>query len=128
MSTLVVTTCKTDTVQTTGATHSSTPEQIKNGRAKAWWDYNQQTPAITNSFGISSITDSATGVYIANFSDTLTDPCAVTSGSWNDSVSDGGHADYHNAMASNTTCSVRTWNGHTNYDLQHTYGVIFDDG
>ena len=121
-------TLKVNTIQNTSAAHSSTPEQIRSGRAKAWWDYNQQTPAITNSFGISSITDVSTGVYTANFSDTLTDPCAVTNGSWNDSVSDGGHADYHNAYATNTTCAVRTWNGHTNYDLENTYGVVFDDG
>ena len=76
-------TIKVNTIQDTSAANSSTPQQLLNGRAKVWWNYNQQTPAVTNSFNISSITDNATGQYTANFSVTLSNPCGVTSGSYN---------------------------------------------
>lgn len=37
------------------------------GSGKAWWAYNQITPAILDSFNIASITDTGTGNYTVNF-------------------------------------------------------------
>ena len=62
-------TLKVNTIQNTSAAHGSTPEQIAQGRAKAWVNFNGSgTVAIRDHFNVSSITDSGTGVYTANFS------------------------------------------------------------
>ena len=61
-------TLKVNTIQNTSAAHSSTPEQIAQGRAKAWVNFNGNgTVAIRDNFNVSSITDGGTGVYTANF-------------------------------------------------------------
>ena len=117
-----------NTIQDTSAANSSTPQQLLNGRAKVWWNYNQQTPAVTNSFNISSITDNATGQYTANFSVTLSNPCGVTSGSYNGNAFDAGYADIHNCFAQNTNAQVDTRNlAGANFDCEFDYGVIFDN-
>ena len=55
-------TLKVGTIQNTSAAHSSTPEQIAQGRAKAWVNFNGTgTIAIRDSFNVSSITDNGTG-------------------------------------------------------------------
>jgi hypothetical protein len=46
----------------------STPAAILSGRAKAWVDYNHQTPAVVGSFGVSSVTDNSAGNFSVNFS------------------------------------------------------------
>ena len=57
-------TLKVNTIQNTSAAHSSTPEQIAQGRAKAWINFNGTgTVAIRNSFNVSSITDNGQGDY-----------------------------------------------------------------
>tara|TARA_Y100000004_G_scaffold8834_1_gene9740 strand:+ start:12 stop:395 length:384 start_codon:yes stop_codon:yes gene_type:complete len=61
-------TLKVNTIQNTSAAHSSTPEQIAQGRAKAWINFNGTgTVAIRDSFNVSSVTDVATGRYTINF-------------------------------------------------------------
>ena len=55
-------TLKVNTIQNTSAAHSSTPEQIAQGRAKAWIRFNSTgTPSITDSFNISSINEISDG-------------------------------------------------------------------
>ena len=121
-------TIKVNTIQDTSAANSSTPQQLLNGRAKVWWNYNQQTPAVTNSFNISSITYNSTGQYTANFSVTLSNPCGVTSGSYNGNAFDAGYADIHNCFAQNTNAQVDTRNlAGANFDCEFDYGVIFDN-
>jgi len=62
-------TLKVNTIQNTSGGSSSTPEQIEQGRAKAWINFNQQnTQAIRDSFNVSSITDLETGRTQVNFS------------------------------------------------------------
>ena len=60
-------TLKVNTIQNTSAAHSSTPEEIAQGRAKAWVNFNgTSTAAIRDSFNISSITDNSTGNFTIN--------------------------------------------------------------
>jgi len=62
-------TLKVNTIQNTSGGSSSTPAQIEQGRAKAWVNFNGTgTVAMRDNFNVSSITDSGTGVYTANFS------------------------------------------------------------
>tara|TARA_A100001201_G_scaffold122680_1_gene106559 strand:- start:493 stop:894 length:402 start_codon:yes stop_codon:yes gene_type:complete len=61
-------TLKVNTIQNTSAAHSSTPEQIEQGRAKAWINFNGSgTIAINDSFNVSSITDNGTGDYTISY-------------------------------------------------------------
>ena len=41
--------------------------------AKAWWNYKQATPAVTDSYNFSSFTDSTTGQHIGNFTNSMSD-------------------------------------------------------
>ena len=61
-------TLKVNTLQNTSAAHSSTPEQIAQGRAKCWFSYDGAGESINDSFGISSISDGGTGRFQVNFS------------------------------------------------------------
>ena len=57
--------------------NSSTPAAILSGRAKAWVDYNHQTPAVVGSFGVSSVTDNSAGNFSVNFSTAFADTTYV---------------------------------------------------
>ena len=90
-------TLKVNTIQNTSAAHSSTPEQIAQGRAKAWINFNGTgTIAIRDSFNVSSLTDHAAG----NYSVTMT-----------------------NAMPNSNFCVVGM-SGHTSGDALRTLGVF----
>ena len=65
-------TLKVNTIQNTSANHSSTPEQIAQGRAKCWMVWNgRNTVSILDSYNMSSLTDNGTGNYTLNFSITM---------------------------------------------------------
>ena len=75
-------TLKVNTIQNTSAAHSSTPEEIAQGRAKAWINFNGSgTIAIRDSFNISSITDNGTGDYTVTFSSAMASTNFVVTGS-----------------------------------------------
>ena len=61
-------TLKVNTIQDASGGSSSTAEQIQQGRAKLWLDYNGSTNSILDSFNVSSVTDSGTGQYTVNWS------------------------------------------------------------
>ena len=61
-------TLKVNTIQNTSAAHSSTPEEIAQGRAKAWCNWNGTgTIAIRDSFNVSSPTDVGSGKHQMNY-------------------------------------------------------------
>ena len=61
-------TIKVNNLQNASGGSNSTPEQIHQGRAKAWVNFNGTgTIAIRDSFNISSLTDNNTGDYTVNF-------------------------------------------------------------
>ena len=67
-------TLKTSNIQDTSGNNNSTPEQINQGRAKAWINFdgttgtlNQSDVTIRDSFNVSSVTDRGTGIYQINF-------------------------------------------------------------
>ena len=65
-------TLKVNTIQNTSAAHSSTPEEIAQGRAKSWINFNGSgTIAIRDSFNVSSIADEGTGQYQVNFTNNM---------------------------------------------------------
>ena len=62
-------TLKVDTIQNTSDAHSSTPEQIAQGRAKAWVEFEGTgSHSIIGSYNVSSVSNPSNGNYTVNFS------------------------------------------------------------
>jgi len=73
-------TLKVTTIQDTSGSNASTSEQIAQGRAKAWVNFNGTgTVAIRDSFNVSSITDVATGQYGVNIQNAMANANYTTS-------------------------------------------------
>ena len=60
-------TLKTANIQDTSGNNNSTPEQINQGRAKAWVNFDGDPVGIRDSFNVSSITENGGGDYTVNF-------------------------------------------------------------
>ena len=60
-------TLKVNNIQTTSGGSSSTPEEIQQGRAKLWLNYNGSTNSIRDDFNVTSVTDEGTGTYTKNW-------------------------------------------------------------
>jgi len=74
-------TLKVATLQDLSAANSSTPEQIAQGRAKAWVNFNGTgTVAIRDDYNVSSITDHTTGSYSINFDTAMSNANYATTG------------------------------------------------
>jgi len=124
-------TLKVNTIQNTSAAHSSTPEEIAQGRAKSWINFNGSgTVAIRDSFNVSSLTDNGTGNYTVSFSTAManTNYAPLTTGHIFDdqnpeNVRDMGAIDL-------ATGSYRYCAGYTTGSLQdaeNCFGVVFGD-
>ena len=61
-------TLKVNTIQDASRSNSSTAEQIAQGRAKVWINFDMNAGSITDSFGFSSITDDGTGLFTITYS------------------------------------------------------------
>ena len=60
------------TLADSSGNNDSTPAEIASGRAKAWVNFNGSgTVAIRDSYNVSSITDSSTGVYVVTMTNAL---------------------------------------------------------
>ena len=67
-------TLKTANIQDTSGGNNSTPEEINQGRAKAWANFDGTgTVSIRTSFNMASITDNGTGDYTLTFTNAMTD-------------------------------------------------------
>jgi len=65
-------TIKVNNLQNASGGSNSTPEEIQQGRAKAWVNFNgSNTVAIRNDYNVSSITDTGTGAYKVNMSNAM---------------------------------------------------------
>ena len=74
---LTVTDANVTNLKDASGAEASTPAAINSGRAKAWVDYNHQTPAVVGSFGVSSVTDNSGGNFSVNFSTAFADTTYV---------------------------------------------------
>tara|TARA_R100000353_G_scaffold170314_1_gene133924 strand:+ start:333 stop:710 length:378 start_codon:yes stop_codon:yes gene_type:complete len=85
-------TLKVTTIQDTSGGNASTSEQIAQGRAKAWVNFNSVSSiSIRDSFNVSSVTESATGDYQINFSSNMSNAnyCITTAGNYRDNDAAG---------------------------------------
>jgi len=61
-------TIKVNNLQNASGSSNSTPEEIQQGRAKAWVNFDGTgTPSISEDYNVSSITDEGTGQYTITF-------------------------------------------------------------
>jgi len=68
-STITVTNSRATNFQDSSGNNGSTPQQIVEGRAKSWVNFNGTgTLAIRDSLNVSSVTDNGNGDYTVNFS------------------------------------------------------------
>ena len=75
-------TLKVATIQDTSGNNSSTPEQVFQGRAKAWVNFEADgTVAIIDDFNVSSITDGGTAIFTVNFTNALANANYTMTGS-----------------------------------------------
>ena len=77
-------TLKVNTIQDASGGNASTSEQIAQGRAKVWINFNGSgTVAIRDSFNVSSITDNGTGDYTITYSNARPDVNYAVAYGWN---------------------------------------------
>ena len=122
-------TLKVNTIQNTSAAHSSTAEQIAQGRAKAWVNFNGTgTVAIRDSFNVGSITDNGTGSYTLNFSTAMpsADYVLCMSGSTNNSFSRAGTQTPASMTASAAVVNTANSTG-SSVDREYCAVAIFGD-
>ena len=86
-------TIKVTNIQDTSGGNSSTTEQISQGIAKAWVNFNGEssTAVIRNSFNVSSITDHAAADYTVNFTNAMSNANYCVSGAVADTASGQGY-------------------------------------
>ena len=107
-------TLKVNTIQNTSGGSSSTPEQIEQGRAKVWVNFNGTTvtsatdmTGVNDSFNVSSVVDNGTGQYTINFSSAMANAnYAVVLGG----PTDGGNGNLGPFANSRTTSSITCFN------------------
>tara|TARA_R100001163_G_C5018776_1_gene162198 strand:- start:556 stop:945 length:390 start_codon:yes stop_codon:yes gene_type:complete len=115
-------TLKVNTIQNTSGGSSSTPEQIEQGRAKVWINFNGSgTVAIRDSFNISSLTDNGTGDYSLNYSDAFSndDYCLAGTAGYNAEFI----ANHLNGGGQSTTYSTSS----CRFSVRHVYNNNLSD-
>jgi len=125
-----------DTLQTsgqiTGTAKSVDTDFVVNGSAKQWSKYNQQTPAISDSFNTTSITDAATGKFTTVITNAMSNITYTTVGTC---ISVG---NYHGATSgphtsdvtiTTTTYGLRTasTSNETLRDMDHNSVLVHGD-
>ena len=132
--TATITTAKVTTIQDASGSNGSTPEQVFQGRAKAWVNFNGEgTIAIRDSFNVSSITDEAVGVYTVNIYTDMANVnyCAVvTSGySSNDIQTSQNSQLFQHSTKTVGSFKIRQGNSenNSNDDADDVNAVVFGD-
>ena len=123
-------TLKVNTIQNTSGGSSSTAEQIEQGRAKAWVNFNGDgTVAIRDSFNVSSITDNGTGDYNVNFTNNMSDAnySVVTGGNFRDTDSAGRVFTPVRSQSTSTFNLEVFGDGGGFHDCQRTHAQVMGD-
>ena len=117
-------TLKVNTIQNTSAAHSSTPEEIAQGRAKKWIVFNgYDTGNILDSFDISSITDNGTGDYTINFTTAFSSVNYVFTGAINNRDNSGNEASGSTRGPSGIHQSYHSFGTTTAFRVEVRYGA-----
>ena len=127
-------TLKVDTLQDKNGGNSSTAEQIANGRAKAWINFDGRfSDGIRDDFNLSSFTDlPGDGLYTFTFTTPMANAnyCVVSSGHYIRDDSQSGNAGNAREMGAYilTTTNFKlvvTYNGQTTQDAANIFCAVF---
>ena len=133
-------TLKVNTIQDALGNNPSTAAQLNQGRAKAWVNFagsgtltSSSQTGVRDSFNISSVEDSAAGVYTVNINTNMADTnyvvvVTVEAGSNNDQTSTGGLL-FTNSTKTAGSFKIRTGDTETNNndDRSGVNAVVFGD-
>lgn len=121
-------TLKVATIQDTSGNNSSTPEQVFQGRAKAWVNFNATgTVSIRDSFNVSSVTDNNQGDFSVNFT------TAMANANYAASLATGDTDDYDRfaSIHSYTSSSLRMFTINNDSDVlrdtDNNHVIVFGD-
>lgn len=121
-------TLKVATIQDTSGNNSSTPEQVFQGRAKAWVNFNGTgTVSIRDNFNVSSITDNGQGDFSVNFT------TAMANANYAASLNTGDTDDYDRfaSIHSYTSSSLRMFTINNDSDVlrdtDNNHVIVFGD-
>ena len=131
---------KVNTIQNVSGGNASTTDNIQQGIAKAWVTFNgsgtltsSDQTGVRDSFNISSVEDSAAGVYTVNINTNMADAnyvvqVTVEAGSENFQTSTGGLL-FTNSTKTAGSFKIRTGDTETNdnVDLSGVNAVVFGD-
>ena len=128
-------TIKVNNLQNASGGSNSTPEEIEQGRAKAWVNFNgRNTPSIREDYNVSSITDLGTGKYKITFTNSLANANYAIGGSaaelgstgFNDVFFGAGRSTNYSDIQTTTFCTVTTsTSSHVDRDI--IMAIIFGD-
>ena len=100
-------TLKVNNIQNASGGSNSTPEQIDQGRAKLWVNFNGSSFGVNDSFNVSSVTDGGTGQYTINIDTNMANAnYAVVLGG----PTDGGAGNLGPFANNRTTSSIQCFN------------------
>lgn len=121
-------TLKVNNLQTASGGSNSTPQQIEQGRCKAWVNFNGTgTVAIRDSYNVSSISDGGTGQYTVNFSTSMSNANFVVT--WGGNGGTGSLSDGCNIGNLATGSFFAHWgNGGSQHDFDECFHAVFADG
>ena len=113
-------TIKVTNIQDTSGGNQSTSEEIFNGRAKAWVNFNGQgTPTIRDDYNVSSLTDNGTGLFSINFTNALSSSSYAAVG-----MSHYGMSQHGNDPYSTTAFKVVTYATPSGSNADYIYNDI----
>lgn len=125
-------TIKVTNIQDTSGNNQSTSEQIAQGRAKVWVNFDGAgTITIRDDFNATSLTDNGTGNYTVNFTNAMSNnnyACSTTGG--NETGNGQGSWVATRDLDDNLTTSVRivTYNNSGSFqDTTQVYLIVFGD-
>ena len=131
---------KVNTIQNASGGNASTTDNIQQGIAKAWVNFDgggtltsSDQSGVRDSFNISSVEDSAAGVYTVNINTDMADTnyvvvVTVEAGTDNDQTSEGGLL-FQNSTKTAGSFKIRTGDTETNNndDYGGVNAVVFGD-
>tara|TARA_R100000030_G_scaffold73875_1_gene57120 strand:+ start:422 stop:823 length:402 start_codon:yes stop_codon:yes gene_type:complete len=130
-------TIKVNNLQNASGGSNSTPEEIEQGRAKAWVNFNgRNTPSIREDYNVSSITDLGTGNYRVTFSNAMANAnytiagsaCELGGGGNNDAFFGAGRSTNYSDLHTTTSCTVTVCSASgSNSDRDFISAIIFGD-
>tara|TARA_R100001079_G_scaffold102372_1_gene67776 strand:+ start:525 stop:890 length:366 start_codon:yes stop_codon:yes gene_type:complete len=119
-----VSTLKVDSI---GKTSGSTQDTMA-GLTKVWLNYNQVNDTTNDTFNVSSILDSSTGVFIATFSNNMNNTTYTASLSSSQAANEATQAQYAVGTRATNSCGYDTENiSSVNTDLAQNDSLIHGD-